>query len=488
MITFKALGKLGRMGNQLSQIASTIGIAVKNKQPYAFPYWMNYEAKDRFNTEEDIDMQKWFTHPLPLLEDDSIQFVDKNVEWGYHDLQLPEGNYNLMGHMQSEKYFEHCPNEIRFWFEMKEPAAYFKIEPNSCAIHIRYGDYDNDYHPIMTAEYYRQAISIIKERGCDKFYIFSDDIEKAMSTINAASKGINGLFVQTNSYGTMPDFYSMRKCQHFIIANSTYSWWAAWLGEYEDKIVIAPRKWFGEVAKLSSEDLYCKNWIVLSLENKQPNTYFAFNVYSQNGEDGILQYILSRIQEKSNFCIEFGAWDGITMSNTFNLVKNGYKALYIEGDANKFQALLKTASEHPNIIPVNEYVGVTKSLNDIIKERAVDYKFADVLSIDVDGMDYRLWESFVPEGNSFPRIVIIEINSSLDPAAIMSEEELTDELLQKRGVNFMTMVELGWRKGYKLFAHTGNCIFIHDYYAPLFNIPDNPMELFNPKWLNPNKH
>jgi len=206
------------------------------------------------------------------------------------------------------------------------------------------------------------------------------------------------------------------------------------------------------------------------------------NIYSQNGEDGILLHLLPKI-ERSRLVVEFGAWDGKHMSNTFNLVKNwGWNAIYIEGDEVKFKDLLKTAEEHPSIYPVCEYVGLTKQLEDIIDEAPFGGA-PDVLSIDIDGLDYKIWDNYNPKFKKSPAIVIIEINSSLEPTHIMSDEELTYHLLAERGVNFMTMVKLAEAKGYTLVAHTGNCIFVRNDYAKQFDVNPNAIELFDTKWF-----
>ena len=85
---------------------------------------------------------------------------------------------------------------------------------------------------------------------------------------------------------------------------------------------------------------------------------FKKNIYSENGEDGILQEILKRLDlENSGWCCEFGAWDGKVGSNTFNLVKNyNFKAVYIESDKKKFNDLKKTEGKYPNIFAINKSI------------------------------------------------------------------------------------------------------------------------------------
>ena len=94
------------------------------------------------------------------------------------------------------------------------------------------------------------------------------------------------------------------------------------------------------------------------------NTY-SKNIYSQNGEDGILEELLKRLNINNGWVCEFGAWDGIHLSNTFNLVKNGFDAVFIEGDVNKYNDLLRTVNKYNNIIPINAFVDYKDTQNSL---------------------------------------------------------------------------------------------------------------------------
>jgi hypothetical protein len=125
---------------------------------------------------------------------------------------------------------------------------------------------------------------------------------------------------------------------------------------------------------------------------------FKKNIYSQNGEDGILEEVLKKLDiNKSGWCCEFGAWDGKHGSNTFNLVKNfSYKAIYIESDKKKFDDLKKTESKYPSIHAINETVVKNKnfpnSLEKILEQTQIPLDF-EVLSIDIDSYDLDVWET-----------------------------------------------------------------------------------------------
>jgi len=248
IVTFNNLGRYGRLGNQMFQIASTIGIARANGFAYAFPQWRNYDHRERFKSTESIDSQDFFVHRLPVYNGPKLK--DFNIPWGYYKIEL-DRDCSLMGHMQSEKYFEHCADEIRYYFRMNNEY----VNDDFCAVHVRLGDYDGNYHPRLGIDYYKKAM---KEIPASQFLVFSDEP-------NLASEMFDGMddvlvFAGTNY---MDEFKRMKSCKHFIIGNSTFSWWAAWLGEHPDKKVVAPSTWFGKVAGLDSSDIYAKNWIVV---------------------------------------------------------------------------------------------------------------------------------------------------------------------------------------------------------------------------------
>ena len=130
---------------------------------------------------------------------------------------------------------------------------------NTCSIHVRRGDYLNspNHHPTQNMNYYMRAI---KEMPKDSvFLIFSDDIKWCKENFpNLPEKFI---FVEGNK--DYEDLHLMTHCKNNIIANSTFSWWGAWLNSNSDKIVVAPKKWFGPALKNNdTKDLYCEGWII----------------------------------------------------------------------------------------------------------------------------------------------------------------------------------------------------------------------------------
>lgn len=173
-------------------------------------------------------------------------------------------NTYLAGYWQSEKYFSSISNILRLEFALKSPLSVRATQYldaisccNSVSIHIRHGDYlINKSHEICSIEYYDKAISFIYKNVVDPhFFIFSDDIawiKNNFSKINNST--IIELGVDTE------ELILMKSCKHNIIANSTFSWWGAWLNTYKDKIVIAPRKWFIDEC-MKTDDLIPDTWI-----------------------------------------------------------------------------------------------------------------------------------------------------------------------------------------------------------------------------------
>ena len=213
---------------------------------------------------------------------------------------------------------------------------------------------------------------------------------------------------------------------------------------------------------------------------------FKKNIYSQNGEDGIILEVLNRlglINKGNLWCCEFGAWDGKNSSNTFALVeKYNINAIYIESDINKFKNLLKTAKKFPTIIPINlkverqEYS--SNSLDSILAKTNILKDF-DILSIDIDSYDLEVWESLK---NYKPKVVIIEINSSIPPGILQKHG------IKTQGNSFTSTLNAAKKKGYQLVCHIGNCFFVRNDLINSLQIDqkflDHPELLFQNDWLH----
>ena len=188
-------------------------------------------------------------------------------EQHFHYSPIPDFmlSTTLYGYFQSEKYFKHNRNKILEFFICDNVInniheKYKKDLGNStCSIHVRRGDYLNlpEHHPTQDMEYYKEAISII---GADKtFFIFSDDIKWCKENFKFLE---NVVYCENNE--DYEDLYLMSLCDDNIIANSSFSWWGAWLNKNDNKKVISPKKWFGSLkSNFITDDIYCEKWVII---------------------------------------------------------------------------------------------------------------------------------------------------------------------------------------------------------------------------------
>lgn len=192
---------------------------------------------------------------------------------------------------------------------------------------------------------------------------------------------------------------------------------------------------------------------------------------SQNGEDGLLQECLKRIRPLYRVCAEVGAYDGNTWSNTQWLIKElGWDGVMIEANEENYRQCSDYWFSTARVTCIKAKA-LPRNINDLLPP-------CSVLSLDIDGGEFELWQAY----NFSPIIVIIEIDSSLDPTDPKARNNMG-------GVGYLPMVNLGLRKGYFLLSHVGNLIFVQNHYRPLFpEITAGPIdqwqEYFNPFWLN----
>ena len=177
------------------------------------------------------------------------------------------------------------------------------------------------------------------------------------------------------------------------------------------------------------------------------------NVFSQNGEDGIINALFSKIGIKFKTCCEFGAWDGVHFSNCRNIVLQGWKCLFIESDTNKYTDLCKQYEGISNVINVNCCVDNNEnSLEKIMN--SVGFHDLDFLSIDIDGLDYEILE-----GLAFrPRIICVEVNAGHAPDS--SEIEPREIAANNIGRPLKYFTDIAKKLGYDLVCYTGNAFFV----------------------------
>lgn len=185
---------------------------------------------------------------------------------------LPDNVYLIGSLLQSEKYFSWCEGAIReeFQFKSRVDTSIADLEKeisdvNSVAIHVRRGDYvsNEHYRKILgpkKAEYYKKGIEVIQGfDGSLKLYVFSDDISWCQEHLDLPKSTVYVSGSYTNG-DPVKDLMLLTRCKYFVIPNSTYSWWGAWLSNYDDKIVVAPETW-SESGIITSDDILPSDWI-----------------------------------------------------------------------------------------------------------------------------------------------------------------------------------------------------------------------------------
>jgi len=280
---------MGGLGNQMFQYAA--GRALSDTYNTSLKLDISYYEKedifkrsfilDKFNIIGNIatvdDKQKFINknYLYKLAEKLKPSFkrkiiIEKPFEY-YRDFEKIGDDAYLDGYWQSEKYFKHIESIIRNEFTLKNISKavkeiIFDIEKNNTvSIHTRRADYVtlknvNERYGICSIEYYQAAINNISEQiNSPNYYIFSDDV--AWVKENLKLKGPMTV-VSEDGFNDYEEIIIMSKCKYNIIANSSFSWWGAWLNENSNKIVIAPKKWLS-TDEFDVSYMLPNNWIKL---------------------------------------------------------------------------------------------------------------------------------------------------------------------------------------------------------------------------------
>jgi len=264
-VAFNHLGKLGQLGNQMFQYAATKGIASKLDVPFMIP---NHREvfDDGIGNKYTILLFDVFklTSASLLGTLRTENYVQENGFLFNKDLFKIDKteNCSLYGFFQTEKYFKHIEKQIRKDFTFKDEIKnecddLIKQFSNPIALHIRRGDFvwNNKNHPPLSLDYYNSALELFDSDR--EVIIFSDDTEWCKEQELFA----DDRFAVAEGGDQFYDLCLMSMCDDFIIANSTFSWWGAWLANRGK--VVAPKNWFGEALSHDTKDLYCKGWTVL---------------------------------------------------------------------------------------------------------------------------------------------------------------------------------------------------------------------------------
>ena len=270
MIGFNALGRMGRLCNQMFQYAALRGLSSKIGAEICIPYYQNAvddgignmlrtELFDSFNLKVKTGLLN--NGHAPVVQERFFHFDQELFD------HCPD-HVSLQGYFQTEKYFKHIEHQIRaeytFVDDILEPSIeMIRSIDNPIALHIRRGDYviNSENHFNLPLEYYEAALKHFNDDR--NVIVFSDDSKWC----HEQPLFSDDRFIISDNDDNRVDLCLMSLCKDFIIANSTYSWWGAWLSSNKSKKVIAPVQWFGKTGYTkdhNTKDLIPDTWTRIS--------------------------------------------------------------------------------------------------------------------------------------------------------------------------------------------------------------------------------
>ena len=261
MIGFNHLGIIGRLGNQMFQYAALRGIANKHGYDFTIP---ESDFNDEWN-----DHQLFEVFDLPNLKNrgrvDDKFLQERQFNYDPELVEQCPDNVSLYGYFQTERYFSHITDSIKEDFTFKKDVVENCKEvmeelSEPIALHVRRTDYveKSQDHPPCSLKYYHEALKRFHEKR--PVVIFSDDVKwcKEQDIFKPDR------FLVSETDNNIYDMCMMTMCDDYIIANSSFSWWGAWLSHNPNPTVIAPKKWFGDTgytAKNNTEDICPDRWV-----------------------------------------------------------------------------------------------------------------------------------------------------------------------------------------------------------------------------------
>ncbi len=264
----------GGLGNQMFQYAMALKLRLQGKSAiidtsfYDFVEMHNgYELERVFGIQEKVIKKKglylYFLrylnkyHPSLLVTYDLLTYNQEN---------LKSPKLYMIGNWQDERYFKDVRDKVCDKFVFKHIDAKNQLIANemttlnSVSIHLRRGDYASFGMTLVGADYYKKAIEKIKILIDNaQFYIFSDDLDEANKMAQAMSIKYK-LIGHNKGKDSYKDMFLMTQCKHNIIANSSFSWWGAWLNNNKGKHVVAPKTWIESCSNLKPQ---AEDWILL---------------------------------------------------------------------------------------------------------------------------------------------------------------------------------------------------------------------------------
>lgn len=250
---------MGGLGNQLFQWAYGKYLSTKYNTPLYLDLLVYKNQVGMTKRSFSLDKFPNLTYNIkPVEKVKTLKLVDN---FKFSELKYSkDSDYFLEGYWQSEKYFKAVEEVIKREL-LPDAETNSKLNKlileykNIVSLHIRRTDYVKlkGYHPVQPIAYYQKALNTIGDY--DQIFVFSDDIQWCKNNLEFN----NMTFVE--GLGDVEDLWLQTMCSHNIIANSSFSWWGAWLNTHPDKKVVAPKNWFGKKLQLSSQDIIPETWI-----------------------------------------------------------------------------------------------------------------------------------------------------------------------------------------------------------------------------------
>ena len=263
MLSFNNLGNLGRLANQMFQYASLKGVARHRGYDFSIPPQQVFGQHDTLVRSSELNIYNVFDN----IKNNNIQVARNPIlqermhEFDKELFRSCPDNVDFFGYYQSPKYFEHIKDEIKNDFKFSDEVEsicnemYESINGKEIvSLHIRRTDYIvNNNHPLQPISYYEKALKLFDKNV--QILVFSDDPAWCQEQGLFADDSI--MISEGNDADV--DMCLMSKCNYHIIANSSFSWWGAWLGNSEK--VVAPSNWFADsCADKSVKDMVFGDW------------------------------------------------------------------------------------------------------------------------------------------------------------------------------------------------------------------------------------
>ena len=277
---------MGGLGNQLFQLFTVIAYSIEHNKTVVLPYVDKLHVGTVRNTYWEtflMGLKHLTTYNSNIHEtNESLLKMQLYKESNFHYTQIPKLNARtlLFGYYQSYKYFEKYRNILLHMIQFKDHLNNTKHEyshlftdtdtdTDIISVHFRFADYKNiqESHPILDIQYYYNALCNICISNNKKYRILyfcqecdNDDVSQIISTLSNQFPELEFVKVD-DSIQDWKQLLIMSLCNHNIIANSTYSWWAAWLNMNMNKIICYPNRWFGPALSHDIKDLFPSDWI-----------------------------------------------------------------------------------------------------------------------------------------------------------------------------------------------------------------------------------